>query len=592
MIAIRMMVSARLRHAKPCATGSAMFRAEVWTAKNILLVRIHPCTFKNLSAGSRLYRSHADPGNSMKILGLIPPSSQNIARSRTPSAGNSRPICSLLVPDLLQDRRDMSMMVPTRNHALKPTSSRSAFAGNDFEQCERTSEAMANRFPACLRCSGQLLRPNQLVGFSGRASGFVRLVIGWLRISLQRIQLDLRPVAGAFRNVTGSAGSAARGANQRVPVERCLLRGCAFPQSQLVLRSTPSFGRERVSNVSGECQSIGLLVYERRAGSRNSDHRRGCKILQCDWSAPDRPDGFVFWLALEFCCHRLHQPFLFCALPFDLSQSQPGQEVVLSGVAVHSPGWGSARRPGKGRRWKLTRLSLEATEGLWARIEMGRLQLHFLSSAHLAAHLSFSFSPCRSAPLCCLHQRALVGCDFHRSRGWRVISGHVDPAWLRCPPCSPNRYGDRDGFRSRDFRRGALPHSCDRPGLDQPRSGRTGCGCASGMDSSISHFAEGKRRHTRRRGKLLWPDSGDFCSHRHRLYRLRNPLFRRRLHNRDGNPLNGDFGLRFLAGTHRTDSRTTGKTVASACLVETVSESCGGAEASRCFTACITPTQL
>ena len=50
-------------------------------------------------------------------------------------------------------------------------------------------------------------------------------------------------------------GSAPRGADQRVPVERCLLRSCACPRPQLVLRSTLSSGRERIAHVSGECQS-------------------------------------------------------------------------------------------------------------------------------------------------------------------------------------------------------------------------------------------------------------------------------------------------------------------------------------------------
>ena len=100
----------------------------------------------------------------------------------------------------------------------------------------------------------------------------------------------------------------------------------------------------------------------------------------------------------------------------------------------------------------------------------------------------------------------------------------------------------------------------DRADLDQPCPGRTGRGCASGMDRSLSHCAAGKRRHPRRRGELLWPDRCDFRAHRYRLHRLWNAFVRRRFRHRDRNPAARNRGLHLFAGTHRTNPRTGGKT--------------------------------
>ena len=56
---------------------------------------------------------------------------------------------------------------------------------------------------------------------------------------------------------------------------------------------------------------------------------------------------------------------------------------------------------------------------------MGRLQLHFLSAAGLAAQLSFDIASCGFAALCFLHERALVSCGIDRLADWGMAGRSI-----------------------------------------------------------------------------------------------------------------------------------------------------------------------
>ena len=113
--------------------------------------------------------------------------------------------------------------------------------------------------------------------------------------------------------------------------------------------------------------------------------------------------------------------FLYFVL-FYLIYRNPSEDKGLSAqrTRFYSSWWGSTGRPSQGARWQFAGLSFEAAKGLWTCARMGRLQLHFLSLADLAAQLSFRFASCGPAPLCFLHQCALAVRHFHRSSGGRV----------------------------------------------------------------------------------------------------------------------------------------------------------------------------
>src|SRR5580704_5669402 len=342
-------------------------------------------------------------------------------------------------------------------------------------------------------------------------------------------------------------------------MERFLLRRLALPRPWLVFRSSLPSGHQRIADVSGECQSLGVLVYARGTRLGNGDYRCSGETIQCNWSPADRLAALVLWLALEFCRHRPRQPPLFRDVLLDLPQSERRPWAVSSGASIHSPRWRSTGRPAKNTKWRFSWLSFETAKGLRARAGMGRLQLHVLSPVNVAPQLSFRFPSYGLVPLCFLHERTLDVRYFHRSSGGRMAGGRSDPARLGCKPGSPNRVGNGNGVRSRDLRRGQRSQFCGRPALDQPCSGRTGCGGARGVDRSIPDCAAGKRRHTGRRRELLWSDRRYFCADRDRLYCLRNALLRRRLRDRDSNPAAGDCGLYFSAGTNRTHPRAGGK---------------------------------
>ena len=225
-----------------------------------------------------------------------------------------------------QDRKEIILV--DRNDFVSPNLFGSGLAASHLEQFKHASQAMANRLPACFWGSGQFLRPDQLVGFAGRASGLVRSIAGCFWLSLQCLQLDVRRNADAGRSVAGLAGSTVRGANQRAFVERCLVRSCPFTRPRLVLRSALASGRERIPHLSGECQILGVLVYARGKRNGHGVHRCRSKILHRNWSPVDRPAAVAFRLALELCRHGLYQLLLFCAVLSDLPQSQPRQGTV------------------------------------------------------------------------------------------------------------------------------------------------------------------------------------------------------------------------------------------------------------------------
>src|SRR5580700_721278 len=264
---------------------------------------------------------------------------------------------------------------------------------------------MAHRVPSCFRSSSQFLRPHQLIGVPRRASCFLRLIVGCLRLSLQRFQLDLRPNADACRGLAGPFGSAPRWKNQCAPVERFLLCNCALPWPGLVFWSSLPSGCERIADVSSECESVGILVHPRGTRPGNGDYGCSGETLQRNRSPVDRRAALVFWLALEFRRHRLGQPSLFCDVLFYLPQSERRQRTVSSRASVHSPRWRSTGRSSESSERRFARLSLEAAKSLRARAGMGRVQLHVLSPANVAPQLSFRFPSHGLVPLCFLHQR-------------------------------------------------------------------------------------------------------------------------------------------------------------------------------------------
>ena len=138
---------------------------------------------------------------------------------------------------------------------------------------------MANRLPAWLWGPGQFLRPHQFVGVTRRAACFVWLVAGGIRLSLQRFQLDLCVNANACRNVAGSVGSAAGGTDQRVFVERCVVRSGDCARVKLVFRGAAAVRGERISYVSCECQS----AWDTGLRARKEGWRRRSPIARRSW---------------------------------------------------------------------------------------------------------------------------------------------------------------------------------------------------------------------------------------------------------------------------------------------------------------------
>ena len=123
---------------------------------------------------------------------------------------------------------------------------------------------------------------------------------------------------------------------------------------------------------------------------------------------------------------------------------------------------GSTGRSGQSRKRQLRlAICLTAAKSLWPRAGMGRLQLHFLSSADwLPSYLSVSLHvDLFHSDL--LHQCALVIRDCYGSPGWRMAGGRSDPARRY----DANRVRQSvlvvgHGFRPGDFRRGAGSQPC------------------------------------------------------------------------------------------------------------------------------------
>ena len=193
---------------------------------------------------------------------------------------------------------------------------------------------MAHRLPARARRPGQLPRPDQPLGLARCAARLVRAVVGCVRVSLDRLQLDLRSRPDTGRRAVGPMGRSTRRTRKRAALEYRHVRRRSCPRLVLVFRSADAAGCGRSVHLSGERQSARLLVPARRARARHGGHGRRGKVLERRRGTAHRGPDPECRLALELCGDRLDQSRVSRLVHARLPQSQRGRGTLESGTGV------------------------------------------------------------------------------------------------------------------------------------------------------------------------------------------------------------------------------------------------------------------
>src|SRR5713226_7736188 len=133
-------------------------------------------------------------------------------------------------------------------------------ASHNAASPQRASPALGHRIAAGFRGARQLFRSRESFRVARRAASVVRNFGGDVRLPVERVQLDLRGPATAFRTVAGSLWRAPRRHPQHDHLEhRILWRGHFHGNRQLIWRAI-SVGGWRSSDISGQRQGRRLLV--------------------------------------------------------------------------------------------------------------------------------------------------------------------------------------------------------------------------------------------------------------------------------------------------------------------------------------------
>ena len=178
----------------------------------------------------------------------------------------------------------------------------------------------------------------------------------------------------------------------------------------------------------GNAKALGYWFPDAERGLGDRDHGRGGEVFLCHRSTVNWLTASTFWLAVEFCSNRPWQSYIFRAVLRTVSQPQRRQRLVAGGTRLYRRGGAQAEDQVRAKSRASIGLFIAPTKGIRARLGMGRLQLHFLSPVELASQLSFNFNGDGPSALGFLHQRVLAVRHAHRSGGWRVAGGCLDPA--------------------------------------------------------------------------------------------------------------------------------------------------------------------
>ena len=234
-------------------------------------------------------------------------------------------------------REDPARQCDSGKVTVRNTLDRSGFPFSAKPATTDTPSAapLAHRLAARHWRPGQLLRPRQSLRLARFLDRRLRHLRCRLRLSLECLQLDLRPVPVAYRRGARQARRPPRGAYRDVPLERGLLCCIRRAQSERILWRALPARRRRVADLSRQRQGNRPVVPRAGAQPGHLAQRRCGQVCLGHRSSRDRHRSHPRRMALELCLHRRCQFRLLSLLLARLSRSGRGSGTNRNRAPAH-----------------------------------------------------------------------------------------------------------------------------------------------------------------------------------------------------------------------------------------------------------------